>query len=317
MSATPTPRGRARGRGRAAASRMPWRFSADCAFVTFMESSFDDGFAQKTPNLIMMTQAIIKAWLWAVLKTRTGNGECGWQSATRGDHRHGVGIAPGAVVWSWPGSAAAGRIGPAPLARCHVEGMAAKVAGTVPTLAEDSEGGWDPDTAATPKDQRKMDRFIPSHWGRRNRPWPRRGGNLQTRSRKRARPPSLPRASADSAPLPRPYAPPTRAGRSACRRSPCHRFWSIWRQAMCRFAMVERPRRCAGDGLCRQRAGDWRRCADDPMWRSGCGGVRWNRGRHRPCEPGRLCCSQSLVHGLCRPPPRKPRAPLMPRAMAL
>ncbi len=42
-----------------------------------------------------------------------------------------------------------------------VEGMAAKVAGTVPTLAEDPEGGWDPDTAATPKDQRKMDRFIP------------------------------------------------------------------------------------------------------------------------------------------------------------
>ena len=42
-----------------------------------------------------------------------------------------------------------------------VDGMAAKVAGTVPTLAEDPEGGWDPDTAATPKDQRKMDRFIP------------------------------------------------------------------------------------------------------------------------------------------------------------
>ena len=42
-----------------------------------------------------------------------------------------------------------------------VDGMAAKVAGTVPTLAEDPEGGWDPDTAATPKDQRKMDRFLP------------------------------------------------------------------------------------------------------------------------------------------------------------
>jgi len=42
-----------------------------------------------------------------------------------------------------------------------VDGMAAKVAGMVPTLAEDPEGGWDPDTAATPKDQRKMDRFIP------------------------------------------------------------------------------------------------------------------------------------------------------------
>jgi 3-oxoacyl-[acyl-carrier-protein] synthase II len=42
-----------------------------------------------------------------------------------------------------------------------VEGIAAKVGGTVPTLVEDPEGGWDPDTAASPKDQRKMDRFIP------------------------------------------------------------------------------------------------------------------------------------------------------------
>lgn len=34
------------------------------------------------------------------------------------------------------------------------------IAGTVPSLAEDKEGGFDPDLAASPKDQKKMDRFI-------------------------------------------------------------------------------------------------------------------------------------------------------------
>src|SRR2546425_4843647 len=38
--------------------------------------------------------------------------------------------------------------------------LPAKVAGIVPSKAEDSEGGFDPDQAAAPKDQRKMDRFI-------------------------------------------------------------------------------------------------------------------------------------------------------------
>ena len=42
-----------------------------------------------------------------------------------------------------------------------VDGIAAKVGGVVPTRAEDPEGGWDPDTVASSKDQRKMDRFIP------------------------------------------------------------------------------------------------------------------------------------------------------------
>ncbi len=38
--------------------------------------------------------------------------------------------------------------------------LPAKVAGVVPGTAEDHEGGFDPGLAATPKDQRKMDRFI-------------------------------------------------------------------------------------------------------------------------------------------------------------
>lgn len=38
--------------------------------------------------------------------------------------------------------------------------LPAKVAGLVPDIAEDAEGGLDPDTVASPKDQRKMDRFI-------------------------------------------------------------------------------------------------------------------------------------------------------------
>jgi 3-oxoacyl-[acyl-carrier-protein] synthase II len=38
--------------------------------------------------------------------------------------------------------------------------LPAKVAGIVPSKSEDSEGGFDPDRAAAPKDHRKMDRFI-------------------------------------------------------------------------------------------------------------------------------------------------------------
>ena len=38
--------------------------------------------------------------------------------------------------------------------------LPAKVAGIVPSKLEDSEGGFDPDRAAAPKDHRKMDRFI-------------------------------------------------------------------------------------------------------------------------------------------------------------
>jgi len=38
--------------------------------------------------------------------------------------------------------------------------MAVGVAGIVPTPDEDIEGGFNPDSAATPKDQKKMDRFI-------------------------------------------------------------------------------------------------------------------------------------------------------------
>lgn len=38
--------------------------------------------------------------------------------------------------------------------------LAAKVAGIVPDIADDAEGGFDPDKAAPPKDRRKMDRFI-------------------------------------------------------------------------------------------------------------------------------------------------------------
>ena len=38
--------------------------------------------------------------------------------------------------------------------------LAAKVGGIVPGIAEDSEGGFDPDRYVIPKDQKKMDRFI-------------------------------------------------------------------------------------------------------------------------------------------------------------
>jgi 3-oxoacyl-[acyl-carrier-protein] synthase II len=41
-----------------------------------------------------------------------------------------------------------------------VADMAVGVAGIVPAIGEDVQGGFDPDIAATPKDQKKMDRFI-------------------------------------------------------------------------------------------------------------------------------------------------------------
>lgn len=40
------------------------------------------------------------------------------------------------------------------------QALPARIAGLVPDKADDAEGGFDPSNAATPKDQRKMDRFI-------------------------------------------------------------------------------------------------------------------------------------------------------------
>jgi 3-oxoacyl-[acyl-carrier-protein] synthase II len=54
----------------------------------------------------------------------------------------------------------AGRSGIRGLPDDIVDGVAAKIGGVVPTIAEDPEGGFDPDQAASPKDQRKVDRFI-------------------------------------------------------------------------------------------------------------------------------------------------------------
>lgn len=54
----------------------------------------------------------------------------------------------------------AGRSGLRRLPDAMVETLPAKVAGVVPSKDEDAEGGFDPDVAVAPKDQRKMDRFI-------------------------------------------------------------------------------------------------------------------------------------------------------------
>ncbi|WP_225770161.1 beta-ketoacyl-ACP synthase II [Inquilinus sp. Marseille-Q2685] len=54
----------------------------------------------------------------------------------------------------------AGRSGLRRLPEEMVPDLAAKVAGVVPSIAEDPEAGFDPDAAVPPKDQKKMDRFI-------------------------------------------------------------------------------------------------------------------------------------------------------------
>ena len=55
----------------------------------------------------------------------------------------------------------AGRSGLSRLPDAVTDGIAAKVAGQVPDVAQDPEGGWDVDALVSSKDQRKMDRFIP------------------------------------------------------------------------------------------------------------------------------------------------------------
>ncbi|CAH1676416.1 3-oxoacyl-(acyl-carrier-protein) synthase 2 [Hyphomicrobiales bacterium] len=54
----------------------------------------------------------------------------------------------------------AGRSGLRRLPEAIADALPAKVAGIVPGIDMDAEGGFDPDATVAPKDQRKMDRFI-------------------------------------------------------------------------------------------------------------------------------------------------------------
>ncbi|MGC1328928.1 beta-ketoacyl-ACP synthase II [Pseudomonas sp.] len=54
----------------------------------------------------------------------------------------------------------AGQSGLRELPQAVVADLPARVGGVVPTLEEDAEAGFDPDFAAPPKEQKKMDRFI-------------------------------------------------------------------------------------------------------------------------------------------------------------
>jgi 3-oxoacyl-[acyl-carrier-protein] synthase II len=66
----------------------------------------------------------------------------------------GVGVEP---VWR---RLVSGRSGIRRLPDAMVPDVAAKVGGVVPSIAEDPEAGFDVDSVVSPKDQRKMDRFI-------------------------------------------------------------------------------------------------------------------------------------------------------------
>lgn len=54
----------------------------------------------------------------------------------------------------------AGQSGISPLPEQMVADLSVKIAGQVPTLTQDAEAGFNPDLCVTPKDQKKMDRFI-------------------------------------------------------------------------------------------------------------------------------------------------------------
>lgn len=82
----------------------------------------------------------------------------------------------------------AGRSGITVLPEAVTEGVPAKVAGRVLPLSEDPEGGWDVDAVVSPKEQRKMDRFIPFALGAADQAlaqagWPAVGGDEAARAR--------------------------------------------------------------------------------------------------------------------------------------
>lgn len=82
----------------------------------------------------------------------------------------------------------AGRSGITVLPEAVTEGVPAKVAGRVLPVSEDPEGGWDVDAVVSPKDQRKMDRFIPFALGAADQAlaqagWPAVGGDEAARAR--------------------------------------------------------------------------------------------------------------------------------------
>lgn len=84
----------------------------------------------------------------------------------------------------------AGRSGITVLPEAVTEGVPAKVAGRVLPLSEDAEGGWDVDAVVSPKDQRKMDRFIPFALGAADQAlaqagWPAVGGDEAARALRR------------------------------------------------------------------------------------------------------------------------------------
>ena len=56
-----------------------------------------------------------------------------------------------------------GQSGIRPLPEEIVADLQVKIGGQVPTLEQDAEAGFDPDLSVAPKDQKKMDRFIPRY----------------------------------------------------------------------------------------------------------------------------------------------------------
>jgi 3-oxoacyl-[acyl-carrier-protein] synthase II len=176
-----------------------------------------------------------------------------------------------------------------------------QVAGQVPDLARDPEGGWDIDAVVSPKDQRKMDRFIPlaldaSDQALAQAGWQPASEEERTRTAciigsgiggfgaiAQAVRTTDSRGVAPVA-LHRAVFPGQSRGR-ACVDTP-------WAQG---------PAGCAGHCLRSQRAGPGRRPAHDPFGRGRRGAVRRRRGGHRPREPGRVRGGQGPFHGIQRP----------------
>ncbi len=119
----------------------------------------------------------------------------------------------------------AGRSGIRRLPDDVVGDLPAKVGGVVPSMEEDPDAGFDPDTVLPPKDQRKVDRFILFALAAAEEALVQAKWKPGSKRIACARPRSSLRASAGFPPSPRRCARSTCAASAACRPLRCRPSW--------------------------------------------------------------------------------------------
>lgn len=117
-----------------------------------------------------------------------------------------------------------------------------QVAGQVPDLARDPEGGWDIDAVVSPKDQRKMDRFIPLALDASDQALAQAGWQPASEQERTRTACIIGSGIGGFGAIAQAVRTTDSRGCRACRPSLYRLSWSISRPGMCRYAMGSRAR---------------------------------------------------------------------------